>query len=86
MLLRCCLIHIIIIILRHVSYLIYLCPGLGLGLGLLMSYLCDLLLIFCLIFIFINHVTSLKQTRLAFVHFLKYLLLFLDGNVDEESE
>ena len=56
------------------------------GLGLLMSYLCDLFLISSLIFIFINHITSLKQTHLAFVQFLKYLLLFLDDNLDEESE
>ena len=40
MLLRCCLIHITIIILRLISYLVYLCPCLDLGL--LMSYLCDL--------------------------------------------
>ena len=56
------------------------------GLGLLMSYLCDLFLISSLIFIFINHITSLKQTHLAFVQFLEYLLLFLDDNLDEESE
>ena len=84
MLLRYCLIHITIIILRKILYLIYLCPCLGLGL--LMLYLCDLFLIFSLIFIFINNITSLKQTHLAFVQFLKYLLLFLDDNVDEESE
>ena len=40
----------------------------------------------CRTFIFINHITSLKQTDLFFVHFLEYLLLFLDSNVDEESE
>ena len=36
MLLRCCLIHIIIIILRHILYLVNLC--LCLGLGPFMSY------------------------------------------------
>ena len=51
-----------------------------------MLYLCDLFLIFNLIFIPINHITSLKQMHLAFVQFLKYLVLFLDENVDEESE
>ena len=33
-----------------------------------------------------NHITSLKQMHLFFVHFLEYVLLFLDGNVDEERE
>ena len=32
------------------------------------------------------HITSFKQTHLFFVHFLEHLLLFLDDNVDEESE
>ena len=50
-----------------------------------MLYLCDLFFIFSLIFIVINHITSFKQTYF-FVHFLEHLLLFLDGNVDEESE
>ena len=36
------------------------------------------ILIFSVVFIFINHITSLKQTHLAFLQFLKYLLLFLD--------
>ena len=51
-----------------------------------MSYLYDLFLIFSLIFIVINHITSLKQTQLFFVHFLEYFLLFLDENVDEKSK
>ena len=29
---------------------------------------------------------SLKQIHLFFVHFLEYHLLFLDENVDEQSE
>ena len=49
-------------------------------------YICDLFFIFSLIFIVINHMTSLKQSYLFFVHFLEYLLIFLDDNVDEESE
>ena len=84
MLLRFCLIHIIIIILKHILYLPYLSPCLGLGL--FMSYLCDLFFIVSLIFIVINSTISLKQAHMFFVHFLKYLLLFLDNNVDEESE
>ena len=60
------------------------CLCLCLDLGLFMSYLCDLFFIFSLIFIVINHITSFKQTYF-FVHFLEHLL-FLDGNVDEESE
>ena len=39
-----------------------------------MSYLRDLVFIFSLIFIAINHVKSLKQTHLLLVHFLEYLL------------
>ena len=66
MLLRCCLIHITIITLWCILYLVYLCPCLDLGQ--LMSYLCDLFLILSLIFIFINHITTLKQTYLLFVH------------------
>ena len=67
----------------HILYLVYLGPCLGLGL--IMSYLCDLFLIFSVIFITINHIASLKQTRLFFVHFKKYILSFLDDNVDEEN-
>ena len=84
MLLKCCVIHITIIIVRHILYLVYLCPCLGLGLS--MSYLCDIFFIFSLIFIVVNHKTSLKQTPLAFVQFLKYLLLFWDDNLDKKSE
>ena len=36
--------------------------------------------------IVLNHIISLKQMQLFFAHFLEYLLLFLDDNVDEESE
>ena len=53
---------------------------------LLMSNLCDIFFIFSLIFIVINHITSFKQSYLYFVHFLEYLLLCLDDNVDEESK
>ena len=49
-----------------------------------MSYICDLFFIFSLIFIVINHITSLKQAKLFFVIFLEYLLLPLDDNVDEK--
>ena len=51
-----------------------------------MSYLCDLFLIFNLIFIVINHIASIKQMYLILVHFLEYLLLFLDVNVDEKNK
>ena len=50
-----------------------------------MPYLCDLFFIFRLNFNAVNHITSLKHAIL-FVHFLEYLLLFLDNKVDEESE
>ena len=70
MLLRCCVIHITIIILRDILYLVYLCPCLGQ----IMLYLCDLFFIFSFIFIVINHITLLKQKHLFFVQFLECLL------------
>ena len=84
MLLRCCLILIAIIILRHILYLV--CLFLCLGLGLFMSYLCDLFFNVSLIFIVINHITTFKQRFLFFLHFLEHLLLLFDDNVDEESK
>ena len=57
-----------------------------LGLGLLMLHLWHLFFIFSVIFIVINYITSLTQTHLFFAHVSEYLLLFLDDNVDEESE
>ena len=68
--------------LRHILYLVYLCPCLSLGL--FKSYLCNLFFIFSLIFIVIDHITSSNQTHLLFVHVLEFYL-FLDDNVDEES-
>ena len=41
---------------------------------------CDLL------FIFINHIISLKQIKTSFVHFLESLLLYLYDNVGKESQ
>ena len=82
MLLRRCLIHIVINTRRHVLYV-----SLFLSMSRLnSSYLFDLIFIFSLIFIAINHITSLKQAHLFLVHFFEYLLLFLDDKVDEESE
>ena len=69
MLLRCCLIYISIIILRHML-LLCLC----LSLARFMSYLCDLFFIFSLIFSALDHITSLKQVQLFCVHFLECLL------------
>ena len=84
MLLRCYLVHISIIILKQNLYLVYFCPYVSLGL--FMSYLYGLFFIFSLIFIFINYMTSIKQTQLVFAHFLEHLLIFLTNNVDEKSE
>ena len=55
MLLRCCIMHITIIILKYILYLEYLfwC----LGLALFMLYICDLFFNFILGFLVINHVT-----------------------------
>ena len=63
MLLRCCLIQISIIILRHFLCLVYSCPCLYLCLFSLvpsfMSYICDLFFIFIFILITINRIISL---------------------------
>ena len=71
MLLRCCLIHITIIILRNIFNIFGS-----------MSRPNSI----CLIFITFNYVTLLKHTHLFSVHFLVYLLSYLDDNVDEESK
>ena len=78
------MIPITVIILRQILYLVYLCSFLGLSI--FMLYLWDLIFIFSPVFIVINNIITLKQTHLFFVHFLEYLLLFLDNNVDEESK
>ena len=65
-------------------YSVNLCQCLGLGLY--MSYLCEVFFIFSLIFIDINHITSFKQTYIFCVHFLDYRLLLLVDNVNNESE
>ena len=70
MFLKFYLIYITIIILRHILYSIHLWPGPGQ----FMSYLCDLFFIFSITLIVINHITSLKQTHLCFVHFSECLL------------
>ena len=66
MLLRCCLIPVNIIIMRHILYLVYMRPFLGL----FMSYLWDLFFIFSLNFIVINYITSFKQKYLFLCTFL----------------
>ena len=60
-------IFITIMILRQILYLAYLCPCLALVL--FMWYLCDLFFIFCLIFIIINCIISLKLTYLLFAQY-----------------
>ena len=69
MLLRCCLIHISIIILRRFIYLLYLCPCLPLGL--FMPYLRESIFIFVFIFIMINCIISWIQTCLFFCLFFR---------------
>ena len=71
-------------LLKHILYLVYLCSCLGLGL--FMSYRCELFFIFSLIFIVIDRITSLKQTPLVFVQILEYVLLFWDDNLDKECK
>ena len=61
--------QIIIIILRPILYLVYLCSCLGLVLFL--SYLGDPFSIVSLIFITINHIISFKQIHLFFAKILR---------------
>ena len=81
MLLRCCLIHITIILLRYHLYLVYLCPCFSrwsvyvLSVGFIFHFQSEFLLY------------NLIQTEvLVFTPFLEYFLLFLDDNIDERSE
>ena len=84
MLLMCCVFHTTIIIMKHILYLAYFCPCLGLVLDML--YLFDPFLIYSLVFIIINHIILPKQMHLFFAHFLSCLLIVLDDNMDEESD
>ena len=75
MLLRCCLIHITIIMVGYVLHLIYLC--LCLTLGLFMLYLWNLFSIFSLILKAINYIYSHKNKRTRFLdifHNISYYL------------
>ena len=65
--LRCCLIHITIIIIRHIFNLVYL--PLYLFLRLFISYPCNLIFIFSLIFIVKNSYNLIKIDTLAFCSF-----------------
>ena len=84
MFLRCCLLHITIIIMRRILYLEHLFPRLGLVL--FMSYLCDLFFIFSISFIITNHIISSKQSNLFFAYFFEYLILIFEDNINEQTE
>ena len=77
MLLRCCLIHQSIIILRHLILTVFLSMSRS---KLYMSYLCDVFFIFIIIFIMINRHTC------SFAYFWEYVLVLLDDNVGEKCE
>ena len=49
-----------------------------------MLYLRNIFFIFIFIFIMINRMNTV--TLVFFAYFLEYVLLFLDGNVNEECE
>ena len=68
-LLRCCLMHISIIILRLFIYLLYLCSCLHLGL--FMPYLHESIFIFVFIFIMIDCIISWIQTCLFLCLFFR---------------
>ena len=72
MMLRCCLIHITVIILKYTLYLVYLGPFLVPGL--FMSYLWVYVsLIFSLILVTINHITSLKPFNVCCLRKKSYI-------------
>ena len=52
-----------------------------LGLRLLLLYLCNLFFIFSVIFIAINHITSVKQPHLLFVYFSQKIPEFLCNKI-----
>ena len=74
MLLSCCLIHISITLLKHYLYLLFVCSFLDVGLFL--SYLSDLFVIFIFIFIIINRAISWIKTRLIFPSTLECSISF----------
>ena len=80
MLFRCCLIHVSITIVRYLLYLLYL--ALRLEQDLLMSYPCDLFLIF--IFIMINHIISWIQIYLFFCLFFRICSIIFVGEEWEQ--
>ena len=67
-LLRCCLIHIIKLF-QDIFYVLYFYPCLGLGL--FMSYLCDLFFIFSLVFFTINLCNLIQTDALVFCTFFR---------------
>ena len=84
MLLRCCLIHITVIILKYTLYLVYL--GLFLVLGLLMSYLWVYVsFIFSLIFVAINHITSLKPFNVCYSRKVIHSFNVISLNVSQRT-
>ena len=84
MLLRCCLIHITVIILKYTLYLVYL--GLFLVLGLLMSYLWVYVsFIFSLIFVAINHITSLKPFNVCYSRKVMHSFNVISLNVSQRT-
>ena len=72
--------------LRSIYIYLFISVYIYLGLRLFMSYWFDLFIIFNFTFIVMNHTTTLTQTYFFFVHFLDYLLLILDDDMDEESK
>ena len=78
MLLRCSLIYIPIIILRHLLYLVYLCSICVISLW---SIICSQPRFQC----HLSHYGT-KTVALVFCTFLECLVLFLVDNVDEKSK
>ena len=71
MLLKCCLSHRDIDLLRYTIFCVFV--SMAMHLDLFIYYLCYFYSTIIFIFITINHIISLKQTNLFFVHVRKSL-------------
>ena len=81
--LRCCLIHVTIIILRqHFIFSIFVSISRSRSIYAVSMWS---IFVFSLAFVAINHITSSKQTHLFWVHFLECLLYCWDNDVMKKA-
>ena len=84
MMLRYCLLHGTIIILRQILNLVYLCPCIYLFL--LVSNLCDQFLIIIFIFIEVNNIIITQKDTRFLCTFFRISHISLNGNMNKEIE